>query len=487
MWLVPRKFDLNVPSSSIKTASIAQMGSKIINVIVQLVITMVLARLLTPAEYGTVAVLTAFAGIFSILADGGIAAAIVQSQDLDEDDYRRLFFLSLLIGIVLTLGFCALSVGVAWFYGDAVYVPLGCLMSLGVLFNSLNMVPNGMLIKERKYNLIAVRLVVCTTVVGAVAILLAFLGFGCYAIVMNTVLTSLFILLWNLAGTRLKMSAGDVRGVVRKVGSFSAFNLGSSLIGWFANNADSLIVGKLFGAEELGYYNKAYNLYAYPLNILTIPITSTLLPFLAPLQGDRDALYRKFMGIFRRISFLSALCTAWMSVCAAEVIVILYGETWVPAIPLLTTLSFAVYSRGINGSFGALLTAKGRSDLLMLSTGVNTVVTVGMIALGGVMGSVESLATCVSIAYNLEIIAPALLCSKKCLDMGFWRFFSRLVPDIVSVLAVIGLSSLIPWDIQNVFLSASVKTLFVGCAMVGIRVLLGELFWREGISTILPR
>jgi hypothetical protein len=103
------------------------------------------------------------------------------------------------------------------------------------------------------------------------------------------------------------------------------------------------------------------------------------------------------------------------------------------------------------------------------------------------MGSVESLATCVSIAYNLEIIAPVLLCSKKCLDMGFWRFFSRLVPDIVSVLAVIGLSSLIPWDIQNVFLSASVKTLFVGCAMVGIRVLLGELFWREGISTILPR
>ena len=482
-----RKFDLNAPSSSIKTASIAQMGSKVINVAVQLVITMVLARLLTPAEYGTVAVLAAFAGIFSILADAGIAAAIVQSQDLDEADYGRLFFLSLLIGIVLTLGFCALSVGIAWFYGDAAYVPLGCLMSLGVLFDSLNMVPNGMLIKERKYNLIAVRLVVCTTVVGAVAILLAFLGFGCYAIVMNTVLTSLFILLWNLAGTHLRMSVGDVRGVVRKVGSFSAFNLGSSLIGWFANNADSLIVGKLFGAEELGYYNKAYNLYAYPLNILTAPITSTLLPFLAPLQDDRDALYRKFVSIFRRISFLSALCAAWMNVCAAEVITILYGETWAPAIPLLTILSFAVYSRGINGAFGALLTAKGRSDLLMLSTGVNTVVTVAMIALGGALGSVESLASCVAIAYNLEIIMPVLLCARKCLDMGFWRFFSRLVPDMATAIVVIALASLVPWGIQNVFLSAVAKTIFVGCAMVGVRVLLGEIIWREGISTILPR
>lgn len=481
------KLDLNAPSSSIKTASIVQLGSKFINVAVQLVITMVLARLLTPEEYGTVAVLTAFSGIFTILADAGISTAIAQSQDLARDDYERLFFLSLLLGIVLSVAFFVLAIGVSWFYGDPIYVPLGGVMTMAVLFNALNMVPNGILIKECKFKLIAVRLVVCTVVVGAIAILLAFLGFGCYAIVLNTVLTALFVLVWNLVGSHLRMSMGDVRGVLRKVGSFSAFNLGSSLIGWFANNADSLVVGKLFGAAELGYYNKAYSLYAYPLNVLTAPITSTLLPFLAPLQNDREVLYRKFFSVFRRISFISALCTAWMNVCAAEVITILYGDTWAPAIPLLAILAFAVYSRGINGSFGALLSACGRSDLLMLSTGVNTVVTVAMIFLGGALGSVETLAVCVAIAYNLEMVMPVLLCSRKCLGMGFWRFLSHLIPDMIVMLIVMWGATMIPWSNGNIFLSLIVKTAYVGIAMVALRVLAGELLWHEGITAILPR
>lgn len=149
------KIDLNAPAKSMKSASIAQLSSKMLNVVMQLVVTMVLARLLTPEQFGTVAVLTAFSGIFNILADAGVSTAIAQSHDLDESEYDRLLFLGLIIGLVLTAAFCLLSLGVAWFYEDAAYVPLGCFMSLAVLFNSLNMVPNGVLIKERKFNLIA--------------------------------------------------------------------------------------------------------------------------------------------------------------------------------------------------------------------------------------------------------------------------------------------------------------------------------------------
>lgn len=96
-----------------------------------------------------------------------------------------MLFLSLIIGIVLTLGFCLLSVGIAWFYVNVIYVPLGCFMSLAVLFNALNMVPNGVLLKQRKFKLMASRLVVSTFVVGIIAILLAYLGFGAFAIVAN--------------------------------------------------------------------------------------------------------------------------------------------------------------------------------------------------------------------------------------------------------------------------------------------------------------
>lgn len=477
-----KRFDISSSSDSIKSASIAQIGSKVINVVVQLGITMVLARILTPVEYGTVAVLTVFSSLFSVFADAGISTAIAQSQDLDQHDYERLFFLSLLMGIVLSFGFFLLSFGIAWFYGDSIYVPLGAVMSLAVMFNALSMVPNGILIKERKFKLIAVRLVVCTVVVGAIAIVLAILGFGCYAIVLNTILTALFVLVWNLGGSHLRISVGDVRSVFRKVGSFSIFNLGNGIIGWFAANADSLIVGKLFGAEGLGYYNKAYNLYSYPLSILTNPIVDTILPFLAPLQFDKTALRYRFISVFRKVSFLSALCMAWMNVCATEIILIMYGDNWAPAIPMLAVLAFAVYSRGVNGAFSALLNAAGRPDLLMRSTAINTAVTLGMIFLGGALGFVQSLATCVAIAYNIEMTIPIYFCARYCLDMRPLKLFVHFLPDLGSGILVIVLASVIPWGLSNLFLSFFVKALYVLVGMVAIKVLVDKFVYHEHVD-----
>lgn len=472
-----KKIDLDASSSSIRSASFAQLGSKIVSVVVQLGITMVLARLLTPEEYGTVAILTAFSGLFSVFADAGISTAIAQFQDLTEDDYERLFFVSLLLGIGLAVAFFVLSIGIAWFYGDSIYVPLGAVMTLSVLFNALNMVPNGVLIKERKFSLIGVRLVVCTAVVGALVIVLALLGLGAFAIVLQSVLTALFVLIWNLAGSHLKMSFGDVRPVLSKVGRFSAYQLGSDAIVWLSGNADSLLVGKMFGEGALGYYNKAYNLYGYPTNILAAPITSTLIPFLAPLQNDVDALRRKYLGVARKVSFIVALCTAWMSVCAEEIILIMYSETWAPAIPLLQVLSLAIYARGVNSVHAPLLSATGRSDLLMRSTTVNTVVTLGMIFFGGALGSVQSLATCVAIAYNLELIIPVYLSSRYCLDMGVLEYFRNLFPDMVLTAAAILLCHFLPLAIGNVFLSLLVKAGVVLAFMTLLRILIDKLFF----------
>lgn len=461
----------------------AQLGSKVINVLVQLVITMVLARLLTPSEYGTVAVLTVFSALFNILADAGVSTAIAQSQDLDESDYGRLFYLSLLIGLVLAVAFFALSFGIAWFYGDQIYIPLGALMTLAVLFNSLNMVPNGILIKQRKFKLIGLRLVICSIVVGSIAILLALLGFGCYAIVLNTVLTSLFVLVWNLTGSHLKMSVGDLRGVISKVGAFSAYNLGSNTIYWFASNVDSLLVGKLFGASALGYYNKAYNLYGYPLSILTAPITDTILPFLAPLQSDIEALRARFLRVFRKVSFISALCAAGMNVCATEIILIMYGDNWLPSIPLLATLAFAVYSRGVNSAFTALLNATGHPKLLMRSTAINTVITLTLIFVGGALGSVESLAICIAIAYNLEMVLPIYYCARYSLQMGVWEFFVHFVPDLGAALLAMGISLCIPWNIDNLFLSLILKGCFVVAVMSAVKLPINRIVYHENLAS----
>lgn len=472
------KNQIGAASESIKSASVIQLGSKIVGIVVQFAVTMVLARLLTPEQYGVVAVLTAFSSLFNMLADAGISTAVAQFQDLEQEEHQRLFFFSLLLGLVLAAAFILLSFGIAWFYGDEIYVPLGFVLTLSIVFNSLNMVPNGLLLKERRFFLIGLRLVVCNLVVGVVAILMAVSGLGVFAIVLQTVLTSFFVLVWNLATSRLRMSFGDVRPVMQKVGRYSANLLGNNVIVWLSGNIDSLLAGKIFGAEALGYYNKAFQIYGYPNNILAVPITSTLIPFLTPLRSNLGALRSKFLGVLNKVSFICALCTVGTSVCSYEIIKIVFGDAWAPAAPLLQVLALAIYARGVNGAHAPLLLVSNRSELLLRSTLINTCVTVAMICLGGFLGSVQTLAICLAIAYNLELLIPVYLCSHFCLGMSFAKYFKELLPDILISCATLAVCSLIPWGIENVFLSLLAKGCLVVALMVASRFLADKLLAR---------
>jgi PST family polysaccharide transporter len=199
---------------------------------------------------------------------------------------------------------------------------------------------------------------------------------------------------------------------------------------------------------------------------------------------DVEALRARFLRVFRKVSFLSALCVAGMHVCAAEIILIMYGDAWVPAIPLLSILAFAIYSRGVNGAFTALLNATGRADLLMRSTAINTVVTVGMILLGAALGSVETLSICIAIAANLEMILPIWFCGRFCLDMAPLRFFAHFVPDLGAALLTCFLAVLIPWNLPNIFVSAIVKAAFVCAVMFAVKVLVNRFVYHEQIHNI---
>lgn len=464
---------INGASKSIRNAAIAQFGSKIANLIFQLGIQAILARLLTPEEYGTVAILTVFTALFSVLSDAGLSMAIVRYQDLEEEDYRILFGFSLFFGTVLAVLFILVSYAVSIIYSNPDYIPLGSVLSLTVLFNSLNMVPNGLLQKEKKFKLIGLRLVAATSVVGIAVIFLAFLGFGCYAIILNSVLTSLFVLLWNVRGSHIKPLFKDFRPILRKVGRFSFFQFGSSAISWIATNADTLVVGKLFGSESLGYYNKAYSLYGYPNSILASSISSTLAPYFAPHQDDKVRLYREFTRVINKVSTLAMFCTVEMSICSSEVIEIVFGSTWAPAAPLLHVLAIAIYSQGMNQAHAPLLSATGRTDLLFRSTAVNTVITFLLIIVGGLLGSVQSLANCVAFAYSIEIILPIFFCIRCCLGRQIAPYVLMLAPDIIAGASTIFLFGIIGCRTASPFISLILRGMGALISFAVLKFILG--------------
>ena len=193
--------DMDAHSVGLKRALAIQFFSKYASVIIQLVLTALLARLLSPEQYGVVAIVTIFKSFFAILADVGLTPAIVQFDDLDDNDISGLFTFSVVLGLVLAAVFCLLAYPVAWFYSEESLVVLCWVASLSILFNASNMVPNGLLLKAKRFANIGIRLIVVTVISGFVAVAMALNGCGALSLVVQSVVSSLCVFVWNFVGS----------------------------------------------------------------------------------------------------------------------------------------------------------------------------------------------------------------------------------------------------------------------------------------------
>lgn len=429
-------------SSSMLGALGMQLVSKYANVVVQLLITMVLARLLTPEQYGTVAIVTVFTSFFAILADLGVSTAIIQYKDLTKSDCNALFFFSALLGVVLAVVFCLLSLPISYLYSDSTLIPLCCVASLSVLFNTLNMVPNGVLMREKRFKSISVRLVVVSFVAGAAAVVLALLGFGCYALVWNAILTAALVFFWNWAGTRLNFSNRDFIEPLKVIWRFSAYQGGFSIVNYFARNLDNLLLGATVGTAALGYYDKAYKLMQYPLNYLTGIFSNVLQPYLSEYQNDYERLYSSWLSICRILALVGSLVTAAFFCFSEEIVYVMYGAQWLAAAPALNGLALSIGFQMVNSTSGAIFQSAGRTDALFKSGLICTGVSIAAILAGVASGNLMCLGMAISLAYVVHFCITTYLLVWKILGICPLKFIRSFIPAIISAIVGIVLSVL---------------------------------------------
>lgn len=433
--------------NSMLAAFCMQLVSKYANVVVQLVITMVLARILTPEQYGTVAIVTVFSSFFAILSDMGVSTAIVQYKDLSKRDFDALFFFSVLLGILLSGVFCLLSFLIAFVYADDELIPLCCLTSLSVLFNTLNMVPNGILLREKRFKSISVRLVIVSVAAGLVAVCMALFGFGCYSLVWNVILTSLFVLIWNWGSTRLSLSNPHFITPLRRIRRFSSFQAGFGIVNYFARNLDNLLVGAFMGSTQLGYYDKAYKVMQYPLNYLTGVFSNVLQPYLSEFQEDKNKLYKSWISICRVLLVIGMFISALIISFPNEILLIMYGDQWLIAAPALSTLGLSVGFQMVLSTSGAIFQSAGRTDALFRSGLICTMISILSIFVGISSCSLLMLGFMISVAYFCHLLVTAYLLVWDTLEVRPLLFLRIFLPStgaaVLSSLAVWGVAPLL--------------------------------------------
>ena len=312
---------------------------------VQFVVGMVLARLLTPTDYGTVALTTIFFAVAYVLVDGGFGNALIQKKDADDLDFNSVFYLNVVLSAVAYGVLFFAAPRIADFYQTPVLKAIVRVSALCFFFNAVNAIQNAELVKKMLFHL-SFRISLLTMFASAVSgITLALMGYGVWALVWSSLIAGLvgvvarwFIIAWR---PRLMFSFERLKPLFSYGWKMAASGLLDSLF----SNLNGLLIGKFYTKADLAFVNKGDGLPRLAMSQIDDTLGRVSFPALVLLQDDRDKLREAMRKMMRCSAFLVFPLMVGVATCAKSALRLLYGEQWVPAEPymMLACFTFALW------------------------------------------------------------------------------------------------------------------------------------------------
>lgn len=344
--------------------------------------TVVLARLLTPADYGLVAMVTAITGLGQAFADLGLSEATIQRKNISHDQVTNLFWINVAIGLGLMLITMGLASPLALFYKEPRLKGIALLMSLTFLICGLRGQHGALLMRQMRYRSLAIRDITSLAVAVPVAIIMARQGVGYWTLVALPLMTNfcLTVLSWLMVRW--------IPGLPRRnadVGSMISFggNVAASYVTINVNrSADGILIGWYWGAGALGLYSKAYNLLMLPVRQLSVPASSVAVPAFSRLQEDPERFARYYLRAINLITWISSPIFSFLFVAAGPVIALVLGNQWREAVPVFQILVMCAVGQLLLESTIWLFVSRGQSGRLLKGLLIISPIMVGSFAIG---------------------------------------------------------------------------------------------------------
>jgi lipopolysaccharide exporter len=336
-----------------------------IHTVVQLIQLWVLSRLLLPEDFGLVGMTMVIVGFAQSFSDAGITNAVVQRQNLSRDQLSSLYWLNQLTGIGVCLIVLASTPLIVWFFREPRLTGLVALSAVGLVIVPLGQQFQALLQKDLRFGAIA-RVEVVASLAGATtAVLTAVQGAGAFALVWGYLaFTGTQAVLFLVIGLRewrlnLRFRLEDVREVV----GFGAYQMGERTLNFFTARVDHLLIGRLLGAEPLGYYTLAFQLAMHPAMLMNTVVTRVAFPVFARVQHDAARLRSAYPLLVRTLNSVNAPAMIGLAAVAPVLIPAFFGSEWLPSVPLLQALALLALNRSIGNPMGSLILSRGRVDL----------------------------------------------------------------------------------------------------------------------------
>lgn len=376
----------------------------------------ILARLLSPNDFGCIGMLAIFLTISSVFVNGGFGMALIQKKNATSIDYTTIFWWNLAISFFFVVLLFFAAPYIANFYHIPLLKDVLRVLSLELILTAIAIVPTNQLKKEFRFKQLAVRTIVSTSIALIVTIFLAFNGYGIWSLVAHNLVKALIIdmLLWRM--TKWRPSIDFSVKAFKEMFGFGSMMLLSNLINTIYNNVNGLIIGRLFSASQMGFYSQARKLEEIPSLSLSAVINEVSFSAFSSIQDEKD---RLLLALRKNIASLSFLCFPMFFLLielGADLIPFLYGDKWISAVPYFRILCFSSMLYTITLVYESVIKALGKGKFFFALFTANRILGLIMIFMGipfGVEGMLFGVVIASYCGFFMDMIANKKLVEYK--------------------------------------------------------------------------
>ena len=413
------------------------------NIVIQIAVTAVLARMLNPADFGVVAAVAVLVTFVSFISEMGLGPAVVQFQDLKASQVAGLFWFTILLGTVVAILFAACGPSIARFYGDPEYMPIALALGPTIALSCWVIVPLAMLRKAKQFKAIVSVEVTSAVLSGILAVIAAFHHAGVFALILKS--TAFSVLMFGLCVARCRFNPfirPSFAGM-RQLYSYSGYQFLFNLINYFTRNLDKIFIGRIMGAATLGIYDMSYRLMLMPIYNLTHVIGPALQPIYAAQQQDMRSIFASYQKVIRLLVIVGGFVGVVSFLCSRDIIFLFYGSKWTAAVDVFAILSLSISVQVVLSSSGAIFQSIGRTDLLSLSGTLSTLTSIPAIVIGAWSGNLKLLSWLLVASFMANTAVTFFVLARLGFKRTVYELFQPSAGCIAGVLLLLAASAVL--------------------------------------------
>lgn len=391
---------------------------------IQFIGTIILARMLTPDNFGLITMVAAFSFLFQNCGMRGFTEATIQSEVINHKKISTVFWTHIMLSIALTLIFICLAPVIVWFYDEPRLKNITIAFSLTIIFSALSTQHLALLTRNMQFDKIAINRISSAFLSTLIAILLAWYGWGYWALVAKWVSLAMSsaAVAWLLCNWRPGL---PVRGTgLKAMIKFAMNTYGNFSLNYLSRNLDKILIGWRYNTQLLGNYEKAYYFFVMPFNQLTSPLTNVVVSTLSRLRNDPEKFCRYYLKALSMLAFVGMPLSAMLTLIGKDFILLLLGPQWEKAGQIFTVFGPCAGILLVYGTHGWLHLSLGKADRWLKWGIIEMITTVLAFIIGLPFGAVG-----VACAYGLSfyiLLGPGLSYAGKPININMSLIFNAL-------------------------------------------------------------